>query len=116
MAPDINVNVTTGGDTTGGDKVTTGDISGEGISVGRGASATGSVHSYMSDIWAEAMRLIRDIDRRLTQLEIRLEMQRERDTHDGKAYSPGGIIIVGGIIALALISLLLWLALSGYPQ
>jgi len=114
MAPDINVNVTTGGDTTGGDKVSTGDVSGEGIAVGRGASASGSVHSYMSDIWSEAMRLIRDLDRRLIQLEIRLEMQRERDIHDKQTYSPGWIIIIGGLIATAMISVMLWLALSGY--
>ena len=114
--PDINVNIRSDADTTGGDKVTTGDISGEGIAVGRGASASGSVHSYMSDIWTEAMRLIRDIDRRLTQLEIRLEMQRERDTHDKQAYSPSGLIIAGVIIAMSIIVMLLWLALSGYPQ
>jgi hypothetical protein len=111
----IEYNINIGGDSVGGDQTRTGNISGTGAAVGRGASATitGSM-AYMNDMLPEILRRLMELERRIMRVELDNEAREERDRHERSTVSSTLTLVIGGMIFVALVALVVFLASGGF--
>jgi hypothetical protein len=105
----------TGRDQVGGDRISAGSIDGAGVSMGRGAisSAAVSTADYMAELASDILRRLLELERKVMELEIRYLERARRDQHDRSTVSGTTTAIIGGMIFLAIVTMMLYLALSG---
>jgi hypothetical protein len=108
----IEYNINIGGDSVGGDQTRTGNISGTGAAVGRGASAT--ITGYMNYMLPEILRRLMELERRIMRVELDNEAREERDRHERSTVSSTLTLVIGGMIFVALVALVVFLASGGF--
>lgn len=126
MAPDQQIHIDIGGDRTGGDKISTGDISGQGVAVGRESTATAG--GFMSELVHEIYRRLLELERQflalrqdadrckdaLNDLEREKDRQRWMAEYDRTRFSTTGLFVVGGLLFVLILGVVLWLSMGNY--